>query len=84
MHSGGQKTVTVVVERIKKHPVQGKYMRVLKKYFCHDSEGVCAVGDLVRIMSIPPVSKTKTMGVIDVVEKAERITTERGTYTKYD
>ena len=58
------KTVTVLVERRIMHPLYKKFIRRSKKYAAHDEENVCKVGDTVRIIECPPISKRKTWSVV--------------------
>ena len=53
------KTITVLVETYKKHPLYGKRVKYSKKYTAHDEKNVAKVGDTVRIKSTRPLSKTK-------------------------
>ncbi|MGL4604760.1 MAG: 30S ribosomal protein S17 [Iodobacter sp.] len=64
------KTVTVLVERLVKHPLYGKMMRRSKKYHAHDESNQYHEGDLVTIQEIRPLSKTKNWTVTSLVEKA--------------
>lgn len=64
------KTVTVVVERMVKHPVYGKYVRRSTKFHAHDEENAAGQGDLVTIEECRPISKTKSWRVLRVEEKA--------------
>ena len=64
------KTVSVAIERMIKHPVYGKYIRRTTKVLAHDAENTCKEGDRVAISEIRPVSKTKSWAVVDVVERA--------------
>jgi len=63
------KTVTVLVERLIKHPVYGKYIRRSTKLFAHDENNVCSEGDVVTITSCRPYSKNKSFKLVDVVSK---------------
>jgi len=65
------KTVTVLVERLIKHPVYGKYIRRSTKLFAHDESNVCNEGDVVSISACRPYSKKKTFILVDVVSKAK-------------
>jgi small subunit ribosomal protein S17 len=58
------KTITVSVDRRVIHPLYKKFIRRSKKYAAHDEENLCKVGDNVRIMECPPISKRKTWLVI--------------------
>ena len=58
------KTVTVKVERIKKHPKYKKIYKSHKKYQAHVESGEYAVGDQVIIEECRPISKNKKWRVI--------------------
>ena len=64
------KTVTVLVERLVKHPLYGKMVRQSKKYHAHDESNQYVDGDLVMIAECRPLSKTKNWTVTALVEKA--------------
>ena len=66
------KTRVVVVERIVKHPLYKKYIKVRKKYYVHDEHNESREGDVVRIMETRPLSKTKRWRLIEILRKAER------------
>ncbi|WP_376689889.1 30S ribosomal protein S17 [Wenzhouxiangella sp. EGI_FJ10409] len=65
------KTVTVRLERLVKHPLYGKYVRRSSKVHAHDADNSCNEGDTVRIEQTRPISKTKAWQVIEVVERAQ-------------
>ncbi|BBC81668.1 30S ribosomal protein S17 [Acetobacter orientalis] len=58
------KTVTVLVDRRVMHPLYKKFIRRSKKYAAHDEENTCKVGDTVRIIECPPISRRKTWAVV--------------------
>lgn len=64
------KTITVLVERRIKHPLYGKYIRRSKKFHAHDPENACQEGDVVTIVEIKPMSKTKTWALQGIDRKA--------------
>lgn len=64
------KSVTVKIERLVKHPVYGKYIRRSTKLHVHDETNQCQEGDLVTIRQCRPISKTKSWTLVEVVEKA--------------
>ena len=64
------KTVSVAVERLIKHPVYGKYIRRTTKVLAHDASNECKEGDRVSISECRPVSKNKSWAVVDVIERA--------------
>lgn len=66
------KTITVLVETYKSHPLYGKRVKSSKKYTAHDEENKAKVGDTVRIRSTRPLSKTKRYELVEVlVESVE-------------
>ncbi|MEH7300511.1 MULTISPECIES: 30S ribosomal protein S17 [Neobacillus] len=64
------KTVTVLVETYKKHPLYGKRVKYSKKLKAHDEQNQAKTGDVVRIMETRPLSATKRFRLVEVVEKA--------------
>ncbi|MGO4937668.1 30S ribosomal protein S17 [Fundicoccus sp. Sow4_H7] len=64
------KTITVVVETRKTHPIYGKRVKYSKKYKAHDENNSAKVGDIVRIMETRPLSKTKRFRLLEIVEEA--------------
>jgi small subunit ribosomal protein S17 len=65
------KTVVVAVVRQVRHATYGKFIRKTKKYYAHDENGQCGVGDKVRIVETRPLSKLKRWKVESVLTKAE-------------
>ena len=64
------KTITVLVETYKKHPLYGKRVKYSKKYTAHDAENKAKEGDTVRIRSTRPLSKTKRYELVEVLIEA--------------
>ena len=64
------KTVSVSIERLIKHPVYGKYIRRTTKVLAHDEKNECKTGDQVTISECRPMSKNKAWQVVNVVERA--------------
>lgn len=61
------KSVTVAVERLVKHPVYGKFIRRTAKIVAHDEANECKEGDVVAISECRPISKTKAWRVVEIV-----------------
>jgi small subunit ribosomal protein S17 len=59
------KTITVEVTRMVKHPRYRKYVSRRKNYKAHDEENVCQEGDFVVIRSTRPLSKTKRWVLVE-------------------
>ena len=66
--AGMDKTVVVVIETRKMHPLYKKAMKFTKKYKVH-CETKVAVGDMVRIAQTRPISKEKRWIVVEVLKK---------------
>ena len=64
------KTITVLVETYKNHPLYGKRVKYSKKYVAHDEKNEAKEGDTVRIAMTRPLSKTKRYELVRIVEKA--------------
>ena len=69
--NGGDKSATVLIERLVLHPQYKRYIRRRKKYAIHDQNNECRVGDTVRFMETRPLSKTKRWRLVEVVERAK-------------
>lgn len=65
------KTIVVVVESSKKHPLYKKVVKSHKKFKVHDEKEEANVGDVVEIMETRPLSKEKRFRLIRIVEKAK-------------
>lgn len=64
------KTVSVSVERLIRHPMYGKYIRRTTKVLAHDEKNECKAGDRVTISECRPISRHKAWQVVDVIERA--------------
>jgi len=67
------KTVTVLVERRVTHDLYGKIVGRSRKYHAHDEKGEYKMGDLVEIQESRPISKTKSLVVSRLLEKAKLV-----------
>jgi len=66
-----QKTITVRVERKTRHPLYGKVMRQVKKFYAHDEDSKAKVGDRVLIVETRPLSKLKRWRLVEIIETAQ-------------
>lgn len=64
------KSITVSVERLIKHPMYGKYIRRTSKLMAHDENNECKTGDVVTICQCRPLSKNKSWRLESIVERA--------------
>jgi small subunit ribosomal protein S17 len=69
------KTVVVVVETKKIHPLYKKASRVTKKYKAHDENNACKIGDKVKIVETRPLSNEKSWRVMEIMSKKEMVET---------
>ena len=67
------KTVTVMIERRVRHPLDGKIIVRSNKYHAHDEGNVAKTGDTVEIQEGRPISKTKAWTVTRVVQSAQTV-----------
>ena len=68
--NANDKTIAVLVETYRKHPLYNKRVKYSKKYAAHDEKNIAKVGDTVRIASTRPLSKTKRYELVEVVKSA--------------
>ena len=64
------KTITILVETYKIHPLYKKRVKYSKKYTAHDEKNEAGVGDTVRVRATRPLSKTKRYELVEIIEKA--------------
>ncbi|MBR6073455.1 MAG: 30S ribosomal protein S17 [Bacilli bacterium] len=67
------KTITVLVETYKNHPLYHKRVKTSKKYTAHDEKNIAKVGDTVRLVSTRPLSKTKRYALDEVLIESVEI-----------
>ena len=60
------KSVSVAIERLIKHPIYGKYIRRTSKIVAHDESNKCQEGDIVSISPCKPISKNKSWNVVNI------------------
>ena len=65
------KTAVVLVTRRFAHPMYKKYVTQTKKYYAHDENNRCRVGDLVIIEATRPLSRLKRWRVYEVTRSAK-------------
>jgi small subunit ribosomal protein S17 len=66
-----QNTIVIAVKRKVKHPIYGKFVNKTSRFFAHDQENTCNVGDTVRIMETRPLSKLKNWRLVEIIERAK-------------
>jgi small subunit ribosomal protein S17 len=65
------KTVVVAVQTTSTHRLYHRSMKRTTKFYAHDEDNRCKVGDEVEIVSSRPLSKTKRWRVREILKRAE-------------
>jgi len=65
------KTIVVLEESMKLHPIYKKRMKSSNKFKAHDENNVAKTGDKVKIMETRPLSKDKRWRLVEIIEKAK-------------
>jgi small subunit ribosomal protein S17 len=63
------KTVVVSVERLRRHPIYKRVVRLSSKFKAHDEENAAHVGDTVRIEESRPLSRDKRWRLVEIVSR---------------
>lgn len=66
-----EKTISVLIYRMVKHPKYGKYIKKTSVFKAHDEHKAAKVGDVVRIHETRPLSKTKRWALSEVIETSK-------------
>ena len=66
------KSITILVERLVKHPVYGKFIKRSRKVLAHDEQNQCQEGDIVSVAACRPLSKNKTWTLVEIVERVKK------------
>ena len=67
------KTVVVKVTNTVMHRLYHRYMKRTSKFYAHDAENSCHVGDQVRIVSVRPMSRLKRWRVEEILKRVEGV-----------
>jgi small subunit ribosomal protein S17 len=68
--SKAEKTITVRIEVVRRHPVYEKVVRRTATIHAHDEANEANLGDIVRVIESRPRSRTKRWRLVEVLEKA--------------
>lgn len=63
------KSITVAIERLVKHPIYKKFIKRTTKLHVHDKNNDSNIGDIVEIKECRPISKTKAWMLIRIIKK---------------
>ena len=75
------KTVVVVVETVKHHPLYKKTVKKAVRYKAHDAKDECGQGDIVKITETRPLSREKRWRVTEIITKKEVVEVQPGEIT---
>jgi small subunit ribosomal protein S17 len=65
------KTIVVSVERLSRHPLYKRVIRLSTKFKAHDERNEAHIGDTVRIVESRPLSATKRWRMVEIVARAD-------------
>jgi small subunit ribosomal protein S17 len=68
--SKADKTITVQIEVVRRHPVYEKVVRRSATIHAHDESNEANEGDVVRVIESRPMSRTKRWRLVEVLERA--------------
>jgi small subunit ribosomal protein S17 len=66
----GEKSITVRIDIVRRHPTYEKVVRRSRTLHAHDEGNEAGEGDVVRLVETRPLSKTKRWRLVEVIEKA--------------
>lgn len=66
-----QKTVVVVVETRRRHPLYGKIITMRRRFKAHNEDPKAKAGDVVKIVESRPLSRDKRWRVAEIVRAGE-------------
>jgi|SRR3989440_2795087 len=67
------KTIVVAVESLKKHRIYKRTYKQTKRFYAHDEENTCQIGDLVRIEETRPLSKLKRWRLVEIMKRGSGV-----------
>jgi small subunit ribosomal protein S17 len=68
--AAADKTITVEIPVVRRHPTYEKVVRRTSKLHAHDEANTAHEGDVVRVIESRPLSRTKRWRLLDVVERS--------------
>lgn len=67
------KTIVVLVESLKKHRIYKRRYKQSKRFYAHDEDNICQIGDTVRIEESRPMSKLKRWRLVEVIRRGSGV-----------
>jgi small subunit ribosomal protein S17 len=69
----GNKTISVDLDSLTKHPLYHKYVHKRTRLAVHDPENTAVEGDTVEIVPCRPISKNKSWRLVRVISHDESV-----------
>ena len=67
------KTIVVLVESLKRHRIYKRRYKQSKRFYAHDENNTCQVGDTVRIEESRPMSKLKRWQLVEIIRRGSGV-----------
>jgi len=67
------KTIVVLVESLKKHRIYKRRYKQTTRFYAHDENNTCQIGDTVRIEESRPMSKLKRWQLIEIIRRGSGV-----------
>lgn len=67
------KTLVVTVSRQVKHKLYCKTIKSFTKYYVHDEENSCNIGDIICFKETAPISKKKNCLLVNVISRGNSV-----------
>ena len=67
------KTIVVLVESLKKHRIYKRRYKQTKRFYAHDENNTCEIGDTVRIEESRPISKMKHWQLVEIIRRGSGV-----------
>jgi small subunit ribosomal protein S17 len=67
------KTIVVSVVSLKKHRIYKRTYKQTKRFYAHDEQNACQIGDVVRIVESRPLSKLKRWNLVEITKRGSGV-----------
>lgn len=67
------KTIVVLVESMKQHRIYKRRYKQTTRFYAHDENNTCQIGDTVRIEESRPISKMKRWQLIEIIRRGSGV-----------
>lgn len=67
------KTLVVVVSKQVKHKLYSKIIKTFTKYYVHNENNICNIGDIISFKETAPISKEKRWSLVDIISKGNNL-----------